>query len=409
MSYTLSYISIFFITAGLIFIGFFGEMFFKKTGFSEYIFLILIGILFGPIFKIFPYSIIVQILPYLSQLTLAMIMLELGMSFMIDDLLKEGASAVLRTLIYVTLSVVLTFIVFRYVFEWGSYSSFFLATVVGGETTTTVVPYLAKSLKEEDFFTNITLEASLNSVILIVLFTFGLNSFLQSVPFNIYGFENIVSSLVSQISIGIVIGFVAALVWIEFARHFWAEEFFYIATIGYTLALYAFLSFINGSAILGVLTLGIMLMNNKTFLNFFKTNSSEQIIDLQVNYIKMFQKEITFFLRTYFFFFIGLVFFIDKLFSILTYIYLGVLLIILLGDRYIAVKLSTKNKKYGKAYYVMMAQGLTPAVLASLALYYSLPMAHYIVTIASLIIISTNVITVAGWAKIAPSLSQQKQ
>ncbi len=409
MSYALSFISIFFITAGLIFIGFFGEMFFRKTGFSEYIFLILIGIIFGPIFKIFPYSIIVEILPYLSQLTLAMIMLELGMSFMIDDLIKEGSSAAVRTVIYVMLSVVLIFIIFRYVFDWGSYSSFFLATVVGGETTTTVVPYLAKSIKEEGFFTNITLEASLNSVILIVLFTFSLNSFLQSVPFDINGFETIVSSLISQISIGIVIGFLAALIWIEFARHFWTEEFFYIATIGYTLALYAFLSFINGSAILGVLTFGITLMNNKTFLNFFKTKTSEQIIDLQVNYIKMFQKEITFFLRTYFFFFIGLVFFIDKLFSTLTYIYLAVLLAILLGARYIAVKLSTKNKKYTNAYYVMMAQGLTPAVLASMALYYSLPMSHYIVTIASLIIIVTNIITVAGWVKIAPSLAQQKQ
>ncbi|MFP3290168.1 MAG: cation:proton antiporter [Nitrososphaeria archaeon] len=409
MSYALSYISIFFITAGLIFIGFFGEMFFRKTGFSEYIFLILIGILFGPIFGIFPYSIIVEILPYLSQLTLAMIMLELGMSFMIDDLLKEGGSAATRTLIYVSLSILLTFITFKYLFGWSNYSSFFLSTVIGGETTTAVVPYLAKSIKAEDFFTNITLESSLNSVILIVLFTFGLNSFLQSIPFSINGFENIISSLVSQISIGIVIGFVAAIVWIEFARHFWTEEFFYIATIGYTLALYAFLSFINGSAILGVLTFGMVLMNNKKFLNLFRTNANEQILDLQVNYIKMFQKEITFFLRTYFFFFIGLVFFIDKLFSLLTYVYVGILLVILLSSRYIAVKLSTKNKKYEKAYYVMMAQGLTPAVLASLALYYSLPMAHYIVTIASLIIITTNIITVTGWAKVSPSLLQQKE
>ncbi|MFP3222432.1 MAG: hypothetical protein RXR21_01980, partial [Nitrososphaeria archaeon] len=159
----------------------------------------------------------------------------------------------------------------------------------------------------------------------------------------------------------------------------------------------------------GVLTFGIVLMNNKRFLNFFRANANEQILDLQVNYIKMFQKEITFFLRTYFFFFIGLVFFIDKLFSLLTYVYLGILLVILLSSRYIAVKLSTKNKKYEKAYYVMMAQGLTPAVLASLALYYSLPMAHYIVTIASLIIITTNIITVTGWAKVSPSLLQQKE
>jgi len=307
------------------------------------------------------------------------------------------------------LSILLTFITFKYLFGWSNYSSFFLSTVIGGETTTAVVPYLAKSLRAEDFFTNITLESSLNSVILIVLFTFGLNSFLQSIPFSINGFENIISSLVSQISIGIVIGFVAAIVWIEFARHFWTEEFFYIATIGYTLALYAFLSFINGSAILGVLTFGMVLMNNKKFLNLFRTNANEQILDLQVNYIKMFQKEITFFLRTYFFFFIGLVFFIDKLFSLLTYVYVGILLVILLSSRYIAVKLSTKNKKYEKAYYVMMAQGLTPAVLASLALYYSLPMAHYIVTIASLIIITTNIITVIGWAKVMPSLLQQKE
>lgn len=409
MDSLISYITIFFITAALIFIGFFGEIFYKKAGVSEYIFLILIGIFLGPILKIFPYSLIVQILPYVAQLTLAMIMLEIGLNIKLEDFLKEGKSAILRTIFYVSISIIIIFYVFKYVFDWSDYSSFFLATIIGGETTTAVVPYLAKKLEDDRFFINVSLEASLNSVVLIVLFTFGLNSYLASVPFSIVGFNSIITSIISQISIGVFIGFIGAIIWIEFAKRFWLEEFFYIATIGYTLALYAFISLANGSPILGVLTFGFVLLNNKDFAKIFRMQMNEQILDLQVNYVKTFQKEITFFLRTYFFFLLGLVITIDKLFSLLTYEYLAVAVLALLASRFIAVKVSTAVKSYEKAYFVMMAQGLTPAVLSSLALYYALPEAHYIVTLTSLIIIVTNAITVAGWAKASSSLAKNKE
>ncbi len=409
MDSLISYITIFFITAALIFIGFFGEIFYKKAGVSEYIFLILIGIFLGPILKIFPYSLIVQILPYVAQLTLAMIMLEIGLNIKLEDFLKEGKSAILRTIFYVSISIIIIFYVFKFVFDWSDYSSFFLATIIGGETTTAVVPYLAKKLEDDRFFINVSLEASLNSVVLIVLFTFGLNSYLASVPFSIVGFNSIITSIISQISIGVFIGFIGAIIWIEFAKRFWLEEFFYIATIGYTLALYAFISLANGSPILGVLTFGFVLLNNKDFAKIFRMQMNEQILDLQVNYVKTFQKEITFFLRTYFFFLLGLVITIDKLFSLLTYEYLAVAVLALLASRFIAVKVSTAVKSYEKAYFVMMAQGLTPAVLSSLALYYALPEAHYIVTLTSLIIIVTNAITVAGWAKASSSLAKNKE
>ena len=409
MDSLISYITIFFITAALIFIGFFGEIFYKKAGVSEYIFLILIGIFLGPVLKIFPYSLIVQILPYVAQLTLAMIMLEIGLNIKLEDFLKEGKSAILRTIFYVSISIIIIFYVFKFVFGWSDYSSFFLATIIGGETTTAVVPYLAKKLEDDRFFINVSLEASLNSVVLIVLFTFGLNSYLASVPFSIVGFNSIITSIISQISIGVFIGFIGAIIWIEFAKRFWLEEFFYIATIGYTLALYAFISLANGSPILGVLTFGFVLLNNKDFAKIFRMQMNEQILDLQVNYVKTFQKEITFFLRTYFFFLLGLVITIDKLFSLLTYEYLAVAVLALLASRFIAVKVSTAVKSYEKAYFVMMAQGLTPAVLSSLALYYALPEAHYIVTLTSLIIIVTNAITVAGWAKASSSLAKNKE
>jgi hypothetical protein len=44
----------------------------------------------------------------------------------------------------------------------------------------------------------------------------------------------------------------------------------------------------------------------------------------------------------------------------------------------------------------MMAQGLTPAVLATTLLQYDVPMSHEIVMIATFIIIFTNIITVVG-------------
>jgi len=393
---------LFIVSAGIIFIGFFGEVFFKRTGISESLFLIFIGIVFGPIFKIFPYSLTYTIIPYISQLTLAMIMFELGVLLNAKNMVSEGLRAIFRTVIYVFISLALIYVLFRYMLGWNAYSSALLASIVGGETTTVIVPYVAKHIGDEALFANITIESVLNSIFLIIVFYFVLDAFISSTPISFLGLQAMATSLVSQISIGFFIGIIAGIIWVEFMKAFGKINYLYIATIGYVLLIYAIVNKLGGSAILAVLMLGILLSNSKQI--FEGLGLKQEVDNSNLVYIRQFQGEISFFLRTFFFFFLGLVISIEILNYIFLYYFVFLVIIVLMAVRYMATKITTGKEmaKYNKAIFIMMAQGLTPAVLSTIALYYNVPKAQLIVTIAAFVIIITNVITVIG----ARSLNQ---
>ena len=398
---------LFLVSAGIIFIGFFGEVFFKRTGIPESLFLIFIGILFGPIFRVFPYSLTYSIIPYISQLTLAMIMFELGILLSTKGLVSQGLSATARTIIYVFISFLLIFVIFRYALKWDSYSSAFLASIVGGETTTAIVPYLARHIGDERLFANITLESVLNSIFLIVIFYFILDAFIALKPLNLMGAEEMARSIVSQISVGFVVGTIGGLIWVEFMKAFGKIEYLYIATIGYVLLIYALVDKLGGSSILAVLMLGIVLSNSKQI--FEGIGLKHEVESSNLMYIRQFQGEISFFLRTFFFFFLGLVISIKMLNDVFVYLFVYIVIIVLMGVRYFATAVTTRKEMagYKNTIFTMMAQGLTPAVLSTLALYYNVPNADLIVTITAFVIIITNIITVVGASRLKSNAIKQ--
>lgn len=387
----------FFLLIGLIiFIGFFGNIFFRRTGFPEVLFLIAVGIVIGPLFNIVPTSIAYGILPYFSDLTLAMILFNIGIQLDLRSLFEEGIRSVGRTILYVSLSIIVIFFIFSRVFSWGVYPSLLLAVIVGGETTTVVVPELARSLADKRLFTNITIESVLNSIILIVLFFVFLNGFLNSTPFNLAGASDIIGSFFSQFSIGIMVGIIAAIIWVKFLQLVGVENYFYIATIGYVLLIYEFVDQIGGSAILAVLTMGITMVNLRLisdplsiYLDIPKT-AKQHIID--------FQGEISFFLKTFFFLLLGLVLSVSSFSSPMTYLLAGVVIAVLIITRLISTQLVNRDKSAEdrNLIFFMIAQGLTPAVLATTLLLYPVPHKEGIVLIATLVIIITNIITTIG-------------
>ena len=111
------------------------------------------------------------------------------------------------------------------------------------------------------------------------------------------------------------------------------------------------------------------------------------------------QSEITFILKTFFFVFLGLI--LSLSFSSLYFglefgaVILGVLLI----ARTIAVYVSTHKSDMVKdriPIFISLAQGLTPATLAILALEDGIPQATTFLILVTYVIIFTNVVTTAG-------------
>ena len=163
--------AIFALVAGIIVIGFAGEIFFKKTGIPIYIFLILTGIILGPILNLFPRESIIPLLAIFAELTLFMVLFYGGLSLKLRSVLANGGRALIQTIIYVGLSMVLIGLIGIFILKWNVLSSFIFASIIGGETTAAVVVPLSRSMKlSEGAVTFLTMESAMNSILSVVFF-----------------------------------------------------------------------------------------------------------------------------------------------------------------------------------------------------------------------------------------------
>ncbi len=376
--------------AAVIFLGFFGDLLFKKRAVPETVSLIFLGLLVKAL-GLIPQGALNFLVPIFSQLTLAMIMFSLGMNLDLRHVFGEGAGTVARSALYMFLSIFSVYILFHVVLGEGIYESLLLGSIVGGETTSAVVPYVTRRLSKEkgELVTNLTLESAFNSIVLIILFFVFLNNYLSSIPLNYGGISVILTTFFSQLSVGVVAGVLAGTLWIRFAKLMQLADYLYIATIGYVLAIYALVNEVGGSGILAALVLGAV------FLNFGKFAEGYELPSGIGGYISTFQEEISFFLRTFFFVFLGLELSIASFVNIQTWILSGAVTLILVGSRFLSTYVVNykKDPTSKKIIFFMIAQGLTPAVLSTTLLTYSVPGSAQIVLIATLVIVLTNLIT----------------
>ncbi len=336
------------------------------------------------------------LLPLLSQVTLAMVVFDIGMSMRVKEVLSEGRSAVLRSSLYMVFSIIMMTVLLTTVFHWGIYQALFLGSVVGGDVTMVVVPYLAKRVSSSELVSNLALESVYDSLVLIILFFVLLNGYTQGAPLNLQGLSTISVGFFAQVSIGLVGGIVFALVWLRVARYLGHSDFFYIATVGYVLLTFVSVDELGGSGVMAVLAVGLMLKNFAELPPWLGLSSSLPATSL--NYVTALQTEISFFLRTFFLFFLGFSVQVGSLASpevvAISLAVVGILVV----SRLLSTEAvdRSKSKKDRRFIETMIAEGLTPALLATILVASSVTGSDVILSITAFVIVVTNIISTAG-------------
>jgi cell volume regulation protein A len=384
---------VFAVVAGIIIIGFAGEFFFKKTGIPIFIFLILTGIILGPILNLFPREPLLPALAIFAELTLLMVLFYGGIGLKPASVLASGGRAFIQTAIYVISSIVLIGFLGTLVLRWDILPSFIFASMIGGETTAAVVVPLSRSMKlQESTAAFLTVESAMNSIFSIVLF-FAFVGVYNTGESNWFV---ALSSIASQFSVGIVSGALLSLVWIFILDRFQKQKFTYVLTLALVLITYSLTSQLGGNGVLAVLVFGIILGNYYLVNRLFRRQIN---IDSLQKQLGGFQEEMSFLMETLFFVFLGLTFLI-KPSLVATNLSLGILfLVVLLVFRFAATRVSTyRSELYTerRTIVLMCAQGLTPATLAILAVSLQIPLADTFLNIATYVIILTNIVTTVG-------------
>ena len=384
---------VFAVVAGIIIIGYAGEFLFRKTGVPAFVFLILTGIILGPILHVFPVSSLLPALAIFAELTLLMVLFYGGMDTKIASALQGGGRALIQVVIYVGGGTFFIGLFVAYFLKWDIVQSFIFASMVGGETTAAVVIPLSRALKLPDVTVAfLTLESAMNSIFSIVLFF----AFVGIYDTGTADLLATLSKIAANFSVGIVLGLLFGVAGVLALNRFQRQKYTYVLTVGVIFLTYAVTEELGGSGELAVLIFGLILGNYAVLNALLK-----RPLDMEPlrNQLGTFQEEISFLVETLFFVFLGLTFEVSAS-QIIDNLVAGAAIVgILLAVRFAATSASTYRSEMSREKRViilMCAQGLVPATLAILALNLQIPLANSFLNLVTYVIIITNVVTAGG-------------
>ena len=166
-------------------------------------------------------------------------------------------------------------------------------------------------------------------------------------------------------------------------------------TLAAVLITFGVLDFLGGSGSIAVLIFGIVLGNSHSFSKLLNI-SDDSLVE---STIKFFHGEMTFFIRTFFFVYLGEIFvfkYLDARFFLVSMALFLIIIVVRYASVYLTVKIFSEKKGDRFLMLSMMPRGLASAVLAILPASAKISGSEVFIDITFAIIILTNILMTFG-------------
>lgn len=388
-----------FLVAGIIIIlGFLGEEFFNRTSIPDSIFLLLFGVLLGPIFQLFAQEELLAITPYFAALALIIILFDGGLNMDIREAVRNSPRALVLAITGFSLNVLVTAVICKYLLGWRLLNGLLLGSIVGGGSSIIVIALIRKLKVTEKIETVLSLESILTDVLCTVGAFTAMNILLQEV--NAEGISTgidlgaALGSVGMAFGVGILVGLGFGVAWLVLLERIKGKPNAYMLTLAMLFLTFVVATNLGGNGALSALFFGLIIGNSRHIGRLIKFRTT---ISIDEN-VRGFHSQISFLIRSFFFVFTGLLF----SFSSYTSFIIGIVLsFIFLGIRFIVIKMATVKselKTYETLMTVMFPRGLAAAVLASIPLTSGVPDSNVFPEIAFIVILTTIITCTIGVA-----------
>lgn len=373
----------------IIIIGFIGSYFFHKTKIPDVILLLILGLIIN-YFNLVNTEMFILISPLLAALALILILFGAGLNMDIYKVIKESPRSMLLALLNIVFSMFIISIFSYYFLNLDLLLGMLLGSIIGGISSPIVISILEDIKIEENLKTILDLESIWSDVLCIVIAI----SLMQIISLQTTAsFSSVSNILLGTFSIGIVLGLFVGIVWLSMFSKLKGKRFEYMLTLAVLFLLYVFVENINGSGAIAVLMFGLVLGNGKFFSTTFKLK--EKITADRL--IRRLHEEISFFIKTFFFIYLGLVF---SLQNINLLIYGIIITAILLVTRFVSVRISLIKMNIiefdKRITQFMIPRGLAAAVLAGLPVIYGIHEAYMFPDIVFIVILTSIMFSSIG-------------
>ncbi|RLF20739.1 MAG: hypothetical protein DRZ82_01135 [Thermoprotei archaeon] len=382
----MSYVKTFIDVSLIIFLGFIASYLFEKYRIPEAIILIIAGVLIGPIFNILSPGVFENLLMILSNIALVVVLFEAGLSLNLSEVLKNLWKAILSSTLYISFSIIIISFPARKLLGLPLIESLLLGSILGGVSSVVAIPLVRGITDSEDIKVIITLDSTFSDTLVIVV-SLALMQFMSSNS-ELAFFETL-HSIIGNFSIGFVIGLLSGVIWIKVLRFLKHMKFSYMLTLAFLLLLYSITEVVRGSGAIACLVVGLVLSNAGVFGEYLGMKKPFKLRHV----IVYFHEEITFFVRTFFYIALGILF--DIQFVGYTFFLNAVIMIIcMMLARHLALLPVIRDRKERLKLSFIVPHGLAAAVIASILLQYSIPNRNLLSSLVTTEIILSNLASI---------------
>tara|TARA_B100000035_G_C21002860_1_gene555788 strand:- start:22 stop:1257 length:1236 start_codon:yes stop_codon:yes gene_type:complete len=378
--------------------GYISEALFRRTNIPDVIFLIAIGLVIGPSgINLISLEDLSNIAPVLTTFTLLILIFDGAFNINLSSLIKEFYSSFILTIfnfVGSTIFITLTFYYLQnYIFDGATIKgSLIIGFSLAGVSSSFVIPILNQIKVGGKIFSRLALESALTDVFCIV----AVLSVIEVHSTGVFGLQKTLSYLIGLFAIASFFGIIGGVLWIGI-RVF--EEQNYIITIAYLILVYVVTEYFGGNGPIAALFLGLVLNNSKQLSSIKEGILSRSVkekqkavqgglgVDVTSPNEEKFYDLISFFLKSFFFIYVGVLLDVTNSNALVIGVILSFLIMILrMGSSLITKELSKPHRQLVNAVF---ARGLAAAVLIQAVIQANIPGAVYLSKVIYVVIIGT--------------------
>ncbi len=290
--------------AAIFLIGTFGEFVFSRTKVPDVIWLILVGILLGPVLGLATRAQLLSVAPYFSVITLVFVLFEGGSRLDLVELYRAAPRSVFLSLLTFLFSTVAAMLAVRLMVEagmlpaaWSWRQELLTGAIVGGTSPIVIMAAIARVGMPSRVANLLSLESALSDVLCIV----AVSSLIEFFKFGPAADAAPWLPLVRSLGLGVVLGAVAGALWLMLLNWLKENEHAYPITLAALLLLYVAVEAAGGAGALGVLAFAVVVGNAGHIGRMVKVSTELGMHDD----LRGFHSQMVFIIKSFFFTFIG--------------------------------------------------------------------------------------------------------
>ncbi len=296
------------IIALLLLLGRAGEFIFSKTGVPDMIWLVLAGIVAGPVLHRVPLDMLTPVLPFFGAVALIVILGGGGLRLKIREVAKAAPRGAALAVSGFLFSVAGTCVFGELMAAVGVFPNLgltewiMIGSILGGTSSLVVMPAMAGGGVSGATARLLEIESCITDAlcVIVAMVVIGLLAGGASV-------ENPATALMKQVVIGCLAGGIGGAAMLPMLARLAGKPGHYTALLSGMLVLYAAVQVAGGNGALGVLTCALVLGNADELFGRSRPEKALQSLGDDPA-IELVQGHVAFFMKSFFFFIIGLMF-----------------------------------------------------------------------------------------------------